>query len=169
MERIELRYNGILAGCSSLLFLPVLWFGIALYPHPLSWFVWLPASIALAIGAFFFLASFETRPLLIAAPEGIYLPCVGNLFFRYDEVEVWVERVKPHMKAPYYIFSLQGRPRCHLELSRWAWLRGVRVNTLLDGDFRLDGRFFLPHVEIIAPEIQARIDRAAAAKAPREG
>lgn len=107
--------------------------------------------------------SFDRRPLLVVEPEGVRLPCAGNVLLGYDEIDVWAERWGTGSSGRYWTFSLQGRPRRFLELSWWAWLRFVRVNTLINGDIFLDARLINIDPEKLAALIQARIDRAAAA------
>jgi len=165
-RRIEVRFQGFCIGCMNLAAIPLFYLLLQL-PMAAAFVFLVILGLAIAYGLFYLLATFDRRPLMIVAPEGIYLPVAGDAFFRYDEIEVWAERVRLRREGEgrYDVFSLQGRPRVYLELGWWGWLREVRANTLLDGDLCFDERYIDINAGKLAAEIQARIDRATATPA----
>lgn len=165
-QRIEVRFQGFCMGCMNLGLIPLFYLFLQL-PMAVAFVFLVIFGLGIAYSLFYLLASFDRRPLMIVAPEGVYLPVVGNVFLRYDEIEVWAERVRLRGEGEgrYDVFALQGRPRVYLELGWWAWLRTVRANTLLDGDLCFDERFIDINAKKLAAAIQARIDRAAATPA----
>jgi hypothetical protein len=160
-EVVPVRFNGIVAGCVLLLIAPLFGGMVLLAPSLGIFFGILFAGFAvpalLMIGA-----SFDTRPLLVVEPGGVRLPCAGDILLGYDEIEVWAEKIRDRHDA-YWTFSLQRRPRLHLDIPWWTWLRFVRVNTLTDGDLHLESRFITVQPQMLAALIQERIDRATAA------
>src|SRR6185312_14781302 len=65
-----------------------------------------------AYGLFLIVTTFtHAKPIMIVAPEGIYLPIAGDAFLTYDCVEIWAERLdtgRKGMTDP-WAFSLQER------------------------------------------------------------
>jgi hypothetical protein len=164
-QRIEVRFNGLRAIWANLLLLPPIWL-LLHFPFYVGYLFLIPLCAGFAIGLFFILATFDRRPLMVIAPEGIHVPAAGDLFLPYDEIETWVDKSRSHRprwESHLYTLSLQGRPRIHVELGWWARLRRVESNGLLGGDLLFEQRFIDVDVERLAAMIQARIDRATAA------
>lgn len=159
-ETLSVRFNGIVAALGVLPFALAMG-GLALLAPELGVLFGIPSAVfafpmLLMIGA-----SFDRRPLMVIEPGGVRLACAGGILLGYDEIEVWAEKIRPTHDA-YWTFSLQCRPRLHLDISWWTWLRFVRVNTLTGGDLYLDSRFINAQPQELAALIQARIDALAA-------
>lgn len=160
---VPVRFSGVRTGLGLLPWVVVLG-GFLLFFWPIPMLGGIVVA-GFAVAALLLIAgSFDRRPLLVVEPEGVRLPCAGNVLLGYDEIEVWAEEYKSRNDR-YWTFSLQRRPRLFLELSWWARLRFVRVNKLVEGDIVLDSRILSIHPRDLAALIQERIDRAAEAAA----
>lgn len=159
-EALLVRFSGILAALGVLPFALVMG-GMLLIAPDRGLFFGILAAVFLVPTLLMIAASFDRRPLLAIEPGGVRLVCAGDILLGYDEIQVWAEK-STNLRNAYWIFSLQCRPRRHLEISWWTWLRFVRVNTLIGGDLYLDQRFISIHPKELTALTQARIDQVAA-------
>jgi len=134
---LKLRYMAVTSLLHLVALSPPLWLLWTIGGELLGAFC-IPVGIPVAWMLFRLLAMIDRRPLLVVEPQGVRLPCAGGAFFAAADIDaVWVEEVGTRRNRSRFL-CIQFRPRSHIDLSLWAWLRGVRANTLLQGDICFD-------------------------------
>jgi hypothetical protein len=84
-----------------------------------------------------FARTLDRRPLMTITPDGLILHVADEVFLKHDEMDFWVEERRANHQR-WSTFSIQGKPRVHLDIGFWARVNQIKANTLLDGDLCLD-------------------------------
>jgi hypothetical protein len=125
-----------------------------------AYFVVVPLGAATIYGMILIVLTFGQKPLMIVAPEGIYLPVAGDTFLTYSEVEVWSKRVLINSdRRGEYGLSLRVCPRRWLDIDWRAKLCGIRANTATDGDLYLLDRYINLSARDVASVVELNIAR----------
>lgn len=154
--RIEVRFSGLGSGCVALMLAPFPGLLATLPGSGIHLLLAVSCGLIAAYGLTLIVATYwRLRPIMIVAPEGIYLPIAGDEFLSYDRVEVWTEMLGVRRPCP-WAFSLQSRPRTWLDMPWWTRIWMVRANTSVRGDLVLDERFISVRAKPLAAAIEAR-------------
>jgi len=116
----------------------LLWMlGITLIATGAGVLVYVAAIFILPFLMIAFARTLDRRPLMTITPDGITLHVAGEIFLKHDEMDFWVEERRAHHQR-WATFSIQGKPRSHLDIGFWARVNQIKANTLLDGDLCFD-------------------------------
>lgn len=138
----------------------------------LAWIWWIgglnafpPLTVILALAALYSVAmaalAIARRPMLVIEESGICLPWLDDEIIAFGDLDsFWFTLHADHgtdaSGSRWWSLSLQCRPRRRIPRPIWAMLRGIRTNTLIEGDVRFDCRYFSASEIEIAKQLKCR-------------
>ena len=138
--------------------LPFLLLAVLLVP---GWPVEIRFLVATLLGGLIFSVQRPDRPrpaYLVVTDEGLHLPIAEHLFLPTDQIDViWLSKMSTWGGRRRLILCIQCRPRRQIDVPWYTIIRGVRTNTLLQGDIAIDLQAFGIDLTSLTEAIEKRL------------
>lgn len=133
---------------------------LAVLPVP-DWPVEIRFLIATLLGGLIFSVQRPDGPrpaYLVVADGGLHLPVAEHLFLPTDQIDgIWLSKTSTWGGGRRLILCVQCRPRRQIDVPWWTILRGVRTNTLFQGDIAIDLQAFRIDSTSLTEAIEKRL------------
>lgn len=138
--------------------LPFLLLAVLIVP---GWPVEIRFLVATLLGGLIFSVQRPDGPrpaYLVVTDEGLYLPIAEHLFLPTDQIDgIWLSKWSTWGGRRRRILCVQCRPRRQINVPWWTILRGVRTNTLFQGDIAIDLQAFRIDLTSLTEAIEKRL------------